>query len=272
MSDAEQYGDQLFSHAHPAEKARLEALAQALDPGTFHRLEQLPLPEDSRCLEVGSGLGTVGEWLVRRLPAGYVVAADRDPAHLRARDVPGLEVRRFDVTADDVPEGSFDLIHARWVLSHLPARQNVLERMARWLAPGGWLVIEDLVMFPLETSPEPQYRKVSLAMCDVVERRIGTDCRWARTLPELLSAAGLTDVHGDTRTSRVGRTPMGRFWRLSAEQLGVDLQQDFGITPDELAAFSDRVTAADFTAPGLATVTAIGRRAGRRERPHAAPR
>ncbi|MFE2141715.1 class I SAM-dependent methyltransferase [Streptomyces sp. NPDC059456] len=260
MLDTEQYGDQLFSHAHPAETARLEALAQALDPGTFHRLEQLPLREDARCLEVGSGLGTVGEWLVRRLPAGHVVAADRDPVHLRARGVPGLEVRRFDVTADEFPEESFDLIHARWLLSHLPARQEVLERMARRLAPGGWLVIEDPVRFPLETSPEQPYRKVSLAMCDAVERRIGTDSRWARTLPELLSAAGLTDVHGDTRTSRVGRTPMGRFWRLSAEQLSADLRQDFGVAPDELAAFSHQVTAADFTAPGLATVTAVGRR------------
>ncbi|MEV5239469.1 methyltransferase domain-containing protein [Streptomyces cinnamoneus] len=258
--EQEQYGQLLFSHAHTQEAARLEALAEALDQGTFQDLERLPLRQSWRCLDVGAGLGTVGAWLARRCPAGNVVMADRDPRHLCSRAGRTVEARQFDVTLDEFPEGSFDLIHARWLLSHLPSRQTVVERMVRWLAPGGWLVIEDLAQFPLEFSRDPLYRKVSLAMCDAVGRRIGTDCHWARTLPEPLRPLGLTSVHADVRISTVGPTPIGRFWRLSAEQLAVDLQRDFGVTPEELVAFLRKVTAPDFTAPGLATVTAAGQR------------
>src|SRR5260370_25870089 len=37
----------------------------------------------------------------------------------------------------------FDLIPARLVLIHVPAREQALERMVTALGPGGWLVVED---------------------------------------------------------------------------------------------------------------------------------
>ena len=33
---------------------------------------------------------------------------------------PNLEVRRHDITVEDLPEGQFDLVHTRWLLHHLP--------------------------------------------------------------------------------------------------------------------------------------------------------
>ena len=48
---------------------------------------------------------------------------------------------RHDVTVDPCPGEPFDLIHARFVLCHLPGRQQVLQRLAGWLKPGGCLLI-----------------------------------------------------------------------------------------------------------------------------------
>ncbi|HEY0530993.1 MAG TPA: class I SAM-dependent methyltransferase [Actinoplanes sp.] len=51
----------------------------------------------------------------------------------------GYEVRRHDVAADPPPEpGTFDLVHARLVLVHVPDRARALATMAAALRPGGW--------------------------------------------------------------------------------------------------------------------------------------
>ncbi|GLX49104.1 methyltransferase [Streptomyces hygroscopicus subsp. hygroscopicus] len=255
----EVYGDHVFSHLRPDEAERLEALAQALDENTFRRLGRLPLRADWHCLEIGAGLGTTARWLAARCSRGRVVATDIDT---RLFPDPGSrngwEAREHDVTRDEFPAGSFDLIHARWVFSHLRSRDADLTRVARWLKPGGWLVVEDLAQFPLGSSPNPLYRKVSLAMCAAVQARIGTDCTWARDLPRVLGAAGLTAVGTEASASSVGPTPMGRFWQLSAEQLRSDLQETFGITTTELERFLVEVRSGGLTDLCLGTVAAWG--------------
>lgn len=111
----EVYGEHVFSHLRPDEAERLEALAQALDENTFQRLGRLPLREDWHCLEIGAGLGTTARWLAARCPRGRVVATDIDTRlfpDLDGRN--GWEAREHDVTRDEFPTASFDLIHARW--------------------------------------------------------------------------------------------------------------------------------------------------------------
>jgi SAM-dependent methyltransferase len=254
---AEHYGDHVFAHDGEGEADRLLGLAQTLDEGTFRRLARLPFRHDWRCLDIGAGLGTVSRWLARRCPRGRTVAMDIDLS-LLSDDSFGA-VRR-DVTRDEFPPGSFDLVHARWVFSHLPSRDTDLARVARWLAPGGWLVVEDFARYPVESSPHRLYRKISLAMCDVAARRIGTDAHWASSFPDPLRSIGLTDIRTEATVLSVGPGPMGRFWRLSAEQLAGDLRDHFGITSTELAEFVDLVESPSFHEPCMATVTAMGRR------------
>ena len=46
--------------------------------------------------------------------------------------LPNLTVLRHDVLTDDFPGGSFDLVHIRAVLMHIPGRMATLQRMASW--------------------------------------------------------------------------------------------------------------------------------------------
>jgi hypothetical protein len=57
-----------------------------------------------------------------------VLATDLDPGGLRSGE--RLEVRRHDIVEDELPERTFDLVHARLVLLHLPKRRQALARMA----------------------------------------------------------------------------------------------------------------------------------------------
>lgn len=254
----ERYGDRVFCHAVSDEVERLRALAEALDDASFSRLKRLGVGEGWRCLEVGAGLGTTARWLAERCVDGRVVATDLDTRHMAGDRA--WEVLEHDVTRDGFPAASFDLIHCRWVLSHLRERSEVLERMVGWLAPGGWLLVEDLAQFPLESARPGLYREVSLAMCAAVSKRIGTDCHWARTFPDPLRACGFVELGVEASVPSVGPGPMGRFWRLSAQQLAGDLERDHGIGASELTQFLDLTESPDCVDLGLATVAAWGRR------------
>jgi adenylate cyclase len=134
----------LFDHGGNRERERLATMERGGDPGTIQCLESLGIAEGWSCLEVGAGLGSIAEWLCRRVgPSGRVVATDLETKYLEAIEAPNLEVRQHDITADELEESTFDLVHARKVLEHMRNPDPALERMAAALRPGGWLVVED---------------------------------------------------------------------------------------------------------------------------------
>lgn len=261
MPETERYGDHLFAHARSGEAERLAALAAALDRSTFQWLERLPLHKNARCLDIGTGLGTVAAWLAGRCPDGRVVATDRNTGLLPPAAERTWEALGHDVTTGDFPEGSFDLIHVRWVFSHLPDREAVLAKVVRWLAPGGWILVQDLDRFPIASSPHMVYGKVSEAMCDAVTRLIGTDTAWARTFPAPLARVGLADLDAEVFVPATGgQAPMGRFWLRSAEQLESDLYEHFGVTGPEFTQMRALMNDPDFHDFSLASVATWGRR------------
>ncbi len=137
--------DYLFENQSPAAGDRFAALASLFDPVTIRHLEGLGVTEGWRCLDVGAGGGSIAGWLAERVGAtGRVVATDLDvrwlTQQLRVRNV---EVRPHDIIKDTLPERTFDLVHERLVLIHLPERVTALDHMVAALRPGGWLLAED---------------------------------------------------------------------------------------------------------------------------------
>ena len=98
------------------------------------------------CLDVGCGSGDVTLKMAAFVGAeGNVVGVDRDQSILRlARqeaEKQGLPVtfRRLD-TEELAEESVYDLVYARYLLSHLPRPQRAVEVMVRAVRPGGRLV------------------------------------------------------------------------------------------------------------------------------------
>ncbi|MFI9078397.1 methyltransferase domain-containing protein [Streptomyces sioyaensis] len=175
-------------------------LAELFDGVTRGHVDRLGIGAGSRCWEVGAGGRGIPEALAAAVgPTGHVLATDIDPSWLAAGD--GYEVRRHDVAADPPPEpGTFDLVHARLVLVHVPDRARALATMAAALRPGGWLLIEDAdtALQPLaclDDSGPAQRRANRLrdAVRELLTRR-GADLRYGRALPRALREAGLVDV------------------------------------------------------------------------------
>lgn len=194
------------SRGYLLDNARAEAgerfvwMAELFDPVTHGHVDRLGIGAGSRCWEVGAGGPGVPEALAAAVgPTGYVLATDIDPSWLKAGD--GYEVRRHDVLADPPPEaGTFDLVHARLVLVHLPDRARALATMVAALRPGGRLLVEDAdtALQPLACLDDrgPAQRRANRlrdAVRELLTRR-GADLRYGRTLPGALREAGLVDV------------------------------------------------------------------------------
>ncbi len=212
-----------FDNAWADAHRRLSMLEACYDPGTKRRLDAIGVGSGWRCLEVGGGAGSVARWLCDRVGrCGQVVAVDLDPRFLAQIDAANLSVRRLDVTWEDLPAGPFDLVHARHLLVHLPERLEVLDRLVRCLAPGGWLLLEEADAFPTEaTEVDPRlWGWYSDALA-----RAGADTEWARRLPSFLDAAGLVDVTAEADVPLYrGGSPTAEMVRLSFTQVA---ERDF---------------------------------------------
>ena len=193
-----------------------------MDDGTKARLAALGVGVGARCLELGGGGGSIVRWLCRQVgDTGRVTAVDLDPRWLDELDEPNLTVVRHDLTAQDAPFApqSFDFIHARAVLEHISSRDIVLKRICGWLAPGGWIYLNDCASFSIESTPNPVYAKAMRAWVEVLAKT-GTDYEWGRALPLHLVRHGLQDVGAEVDVPLLrGGSPFAEFWSLTLEFL-----------------------------------------------------
>jgi SAM-dependent methyltransferase len=180
---------------------RLAALAALFDPPTFRILDRVGVAPGWRCWEVGAGGMSVPAWLAGRVaPSGSVLATDLDLSWMPAEDRGAVEVMVHDVGTDPPPPGSFDLVHARLVLVHVPRREEAMAAMIGTLRPGGWLVVEDAdpALQPLtcidEWGPaQALANKLRRDFRTLLAGR-GAELSFGRTLPQLFRRHGLVDV------------------------------------------------------------------------------
>lgn len=233
--DRGRYGERVFRPQDEGEADRIDLGALAYDDTTLARLRALGAGPGWRCLDVGAGTGTVARRLLREAGVTEVVAADRDVRFLTAEPVPGLVPLQADVTSDGFTPGPFDLVHARFLLMHLPEPERMVRRLAGLLAPGGVLVLGDAVDLTTEGAPGTAYTRAMRAMWQGLRATIGTDVSWVPRCPELLGTAGLVDVAAEIHVPPlVPGSPISRFWTRTWERarpamLATGLVDDAGI-------------------------------------------
>jgi SAM-dependent methyltransferase len=248
-----------FPHTNVDEGRRLELLEARFDPATIRRVERLELTSGSRCLEVGGGRGSITRWLCGHVgPRGHVTATDLDPGWLAELSLPNLRVLRHDVRADDFPEDSFDLIHARAVLMHLPERMATLRRMVSWLAPGGWLLVEDCDFGMWTGDLDPLWAAYPRACHEAFPNM---SLGQGRALLRQICQLGLEGIGADADLDIVQPgTPLGEFYRLSAVATAQAVVAAGALTAKEIARIVSRLEEPDFLGCGFAYIGAWGRR------------
>jgi SAM-dependent methyltransferase len=207
------YGEAVFRPEQAGEDERIDFGALAYDDMTMARLRALGAGPQWHCLDVGAGTGTVSRRLLDEAGVASVLAVDRDVRFLTERPAPGLSVLEADITAPGFDPGRFRLVHARFVLMHLPDRERLIGTLAELVAPGGVLVLSDAVDLTSARAPDTPFTEVMRAMWQGLRDSIGTDVSWVPSYPQLLRRAGLVSVAAEIHVPPLQPgSPISRFW------------------------------------------------------------
>jgi ubiquinone/menaquinone biosynthesis C-methylase UbiE len=251
--------DYAFPHSADDEWRRLSLFQQRLDPLTIRRIERLGIGRGATCLEIGGGRGSITNWLAERVGAsGRVTATDLQTDFLNTIDAPNVDVLSHDVRTDGFPEQSFDLVHTRAVLVHIPDDVEILRRMVSWLRPGGWLLLEepDFGMWLADADP------VWAMHPDAWHRTFptGSLCRGTSLLRQI-HQIDLVDVGADAEADIIeSGSDLAEFYRLSMAAIGPAAVKAGALSAAEAKALVERPEDSDFLACGFVHIGVWGRR------------
>ncbi|KAJ7750771.1 S-adenosyl-L-methionine-dependent methyltransferase [Mycena olivaceomarginata] len=149
-----------------------------------------------RILELGCGSGAWALDAAMAFPDAEVIAVDSSPT-LKGMALPkNMHFQILDVT-QDLPfnQSSFDVVHTRFLLMHVPNAQDVLERAARLVKPGGWLVVEDLNLQRIIDTGGPVVSRAMAMWAGIVEAR-GADAHFGRKMESIIRNTELfSEIH-----------------------------------------------------------------------------
>ncbi len=187
----------------PAEQARLELMNGLLNT---RELAVLGVRPGDRVLEAGAGTGLFARELAAAVgPTGFVLGIERDEAQLaRARATlagrSNAEVRAGDAyepPLTDDERGSFDLVHARFLLEHLRTPARAVRAMVAAVAPGGRIALVDDDHSLMRFDPDPGGMDELWQDYALTYEAIGCDPWIGRKLAGLLVEAGARIVRTD---------------------------------------------------------------------------
>jgi SAM-dependent methyltransferase len=179
-------------------RARLRIIARALWPTTERLLLTAGIVPGMTCMDVGCGGGDVSLAMARLVGAsGKVVGLDLDDTKLRlaredaARDgLRNVEFRTSNVDQLD-HEMEYDLVYARFLLTHLRDPADALIRIVRAAKLGGVIVVEDLDHSGVFSHPPCAALERHVTLYNQVVHLRGADPEIGPKLPGLFRQVGL---------------------------------------------------------------------------------
>lgn len=224
-------------------RERLRILARIMQPGTEQLLDRVGIARGASCLDVGCGGGDVARLLAERVgPQGRVVGVDLDAAVVgiatEEADASGLAQLSFhqgDVLGIGAA-GDFDLVYARFLLSHVPEPARALGAMLGALRAGALLVVEDIdfsghICFPALPAFDRYCELYRAAV-----RANGGDADIGPKLPGLLQRVGLEDVEVHVSQPVALRGDVNMISALTMHSLGLRGSAANLTTSDEVEA------------------------------------
>jgi SAM-dependent methyltransferase len=180
--------------------ARLAVLGRTLAASSESFLKRTGLRPGVRVLDVGCGSGELTGWMADLVGPAEVVGVDVDLTVLsiaRERWAEHPRTPRF-VLADAalVPAalGRFDVVYARFLLSHQTDPLRVLRNLRDLCRPGGVVAVEDVDITAMFCDPPSlAYDRSTELYCQAAIGR-GADPRLGPRLAGLLLAAGLEEI------------------------------------------------------------------------------
>jgi len=174
------------------------------------------LAPDQRLLDVGCGPGTLTLDLRRRV--GSVTALEHTEealaiarAEAERQGVAGVDFAVGDVHALDIPDDSYDVVHAHQVLQHVADPVAALREMRRVTKPGGIVAARDSDYAAFAWFPRLPLLDEWAALYQRCARANGGEPDAGRRMLSWAQAAGFTDIT-PTASTWCFATPEDRAW------------------------------------------------------------
>jgi ubiquinone/menaquinone biosynthesis C-methylase UbiE len=182
-------------------RERLRLVSEVMGPSTRALFDEVKIPLGSSCLDMGCGGGDVTFDLARAVgPEGRVVGVDVDETELdiarlegRAQNLPNVTFEPRDVTAWK-PDEVFDVVYARFLLTHLPDPVSVISTVRRSIRPGGLFIVEDIDFRGHFAEPNCHALARSVELYTKVVQNRGADPNIGPRLPGLLRQQGFEEI------------------------------------------------------------------------------
>jgi SAM-dependent methyltransferase len=135
-----------YAHGHHESVLRSHAARTVADSAAYLVSS---LFAGARILDVGAGPGTITVDLADRVFPGQVVGVDAavdvvEVARAAAAERTNVSFRVGDAYALDVPDASFDIVHAHQTLQHLARPVDALREFRRVAGPEGLVAVRDV--------------------------------------------------------------------------------------------------------------------------------
>lgn len=158
-------------------------------------------------LDVGSGPGSITADLATLVSPGRVTAVetaaqvlDLTRAGVAARGVTNVDFLVGDVHALELPDDSFDVVHAHQVLQHVAYPVQALREMVRVCRPGGVVAVRDADYAAFTWYPESPGLDRWLSLYRALASRNGGEPDAGRRLLSWAHAAGCEQVVATSST------------------------------------------------------------------------
>src|SRR5262245_24388489 len=182
-------------------RERLRLLSEVMGPSTRALLAEVGIPAGSACLDGGCGGGYVAFDLARAAgPSGRAVGIDFDEIKL---DIARREAHRLGLTnvvfeVQDVtewePDALFDVVYARFLLTHLSDPKALVSTLRRHIRLGGVAIIEDIDFRGHFAEPDCAALRRFVEWYTKSVKLSGVDPKLGPSLQGLLRGAGLDSV------------------------------------------------------------------------------
>jgi len=243
-----------------SEWERLDDMHNGINTYLGNRLTFASLDNPQKILELGAGSGAWAIQAARQFPESEVLAVDIAP--LPPRPLPSnLKYRQLNLL-DPLPfePESFDVVHARFVLIHLPDVNGILKCVVELVKPGRWLLLDE-IDYAINVSPSSAESAVieCLSMHRAYMESNGLSTRVGSSLKPTLRSTDVfskIDVHSvnvplNPISNDPALGPLAQTCRLSVERVICGelpgRLEAAGLTPELQQKWRDEVDTTDWS-------------------------